>query len=172
MCGIYRTREEAAWAYSTFLVVFSGLATCSRAAALSCLFCCFAASPIAFSSSSSGLLPFSFFSVSGVPSLSAAAACFRLAAYSYKLMMRLAPDVTVGEDAVTGEAGRGEVLPCTCEVDSRSEGECAPCWLEVAVLFAMMTEVPLIGREKECARPVGGCVHVIISGSYGTPVSQ
>ena len=94
--------------------------------------------------------------------MSATAACFRLAAYSYKLMMRLAPDVTVGEDAVTGEAGRGEVLPCTCEVDSRSEGECAPCWLEVVVLFAMMTEVPLIGRKGDCAMPVGWREHVMM----------
>ena len=61
-----------------------------------------------------------------------------------------------------GEAGRGEVLPCTCEVDSRSEGECAPCWLEVAVLFAMMTEVPLIGRKGECAMPVGWRKHVMV----------
>jgi hypothetical protein len=82
VCERYRTREEAAWASSTFLVVFSGLATCSRAAALSCLFCCFAASPIAFSSSSSGLLPFPFFSVSGVPSLSAAA-CSSSSSFSF-----------------------------------------------------------------------------------------
>ena len=59
--------------------------------------------------------------------------------------MSFVPDLTCGEEVVMGEAGRGEVLPCTCEVDSRSEGVCEPCWLGV-VLLAMMAEVPLIGK--------------------------
>ena len=78
------------------------------------------------------------------------------------MLMRLMLGATSEAGVVGDEVGRDEVLPCTCEEDSRSEGECEPCWLGVALL-AMVTGVPLIRKEGECARPVGRCAHVIMS---------
>lgn len=90
----------------------------------------------------------------------AAAACLLLAVHS-SMLMRLMLGATSEAGVVGDEVGRDEVLPCTCGEDSRPEGECEPCWLGVALL-AMVTEVPLIRREGECARPVGWREHVMM----------